>query len=31
MVCESCARILYYNPPIPVEDVGTELAADERI
>jgi uncharacterized protein len=31
MVCESCARILYYNPPIPVEDVGTELAADERL
>lgn len=26
MVCESCGRIMYYNPPIPVEDVGTEAA-----
>jgi predicted nucleic acid-binding Zn-ribbon protein len=24
MVCESCGRIIYYNPPIPVEDVGRE-------
>jgi len=24
MVCESCGRILYYNPPIPVEDLGGE-------
>src|SRR5581483_1131316 len=22
MLCESCGRILYYNPPIPVEDLG---------
>jgi predicted nucleic acid-binding Zn-ribbon protein len=26
MVCESCGRIMYYNPPIPVEDVGSEAA-----
>jgi len=26
MVCESCGRIMYYNPPIPVEDVGSETA-----
>jgi uncharacterized protein len=28
IVCESCGRILYYNPPIPVEDLGkgTEAA-----
>jgi uncharacterized protein len=24
MVCESCGRIMYHNPPIPVEDVGNE-------
>jgi predicted nucleic acid-binding Zn-ribbon protein len=24
MVCESCGRILFYNPPIPVEDLGSE-------
>jgi len=23
MLCESCGRILFYNPPIPVEDVGS--------
>ncbi|MGP8244760.1 MAG: zinc ribbon domain-containing protein [Bryobacteraceae bacterium] len=22
MVCESCQRILYYNPPVPVEDLA---------
>jgi predicted nucleic acid-binding Zn-ribbon protein len=22
MVCESCLRILYYNPPVPVEDLA---------
>jgi predicted nucleic acid-binding Zn-ribbon protein len=27
MVCESCGRILYYNPPIPVEDLGGGEAA----
>lgn len=26
MLCESCGRILYYNPPIPVEDLGSEAA-----
>jgi len=30
MVCESCGRILYYNPPIPVEDLaGTVDVATE--
>jgi len=24
LVCESCGRILYYNPPVPVEDLGSE-------
>jgi predicted nucleic acid-binding Zn-ribbon protein len=27
MVCESCGRILYYNPPIPVEDLGGDTEA----
>jgi hypothetical protein len=28
MSCESCTRILYYNPPVPVEDpAGDEAAA----
>jgi predicted nucleic acid-binding Zn-ribbon protein len=26
MLCESCGRILYYNPPVPVEDLGSEAA-----
>jgi predicted nucleic acid-binding Zn-ribbon protein len=26
MHCESCGRILYYNPPVPVEDLGSEAA-----
>jgi len=26
MACESCHRILYYNPPIPVEDAAGETA-----
>ena len=26
MACESCTRILYYNPPISVEDVAGETA-----
>jgi predicted nucleic acid-binding Zn-ribbon protein len=26
MSCESCGRILYYNPPVGVEDVGSEPA-----
>jgi hypothetical protein len=26
MSCESCGRILYYNPPVAVEDVGSEPA-----
>jgi uncharacterized protein len=26
MVCESCGRIMYYNPPIHVEYVGSEAA-----
>ena len=25
--CESCTRILYYNPPVPVEDPAGETAA----
>lgn len=25
--CESCTRILYYNPPVPVEDPAGEAAA----
>ncbi len=24
MTCESCGRILYYNPPVPVEDLAGE-------
>jgi hypothetical protein len=27
MYCESCARILYYNPPVAVEDLTGESAA----
>jgi predicted nucleic acid-binding Zn-ribbon protein len=27
MSCESCTRILYYNPPVSVEDVAGETAA----
>lgn len=27
MTCESCGRILYYNPPTPVEDLTGEPAA----
>lgn len=30
MVCESCARILYYNPPIAVEDEGLSAISDQR-
>jgi uncharacterized protein len=32
MHCESCARILYYNPPVAVEELTTEikLTAEER-
>jgi predicted nucleic acid-binding Zn-ribbon protein len=36
MSCESCLRILYYNPPVKEEDINNEpaprtvLAADER-
>ena len=26
MHCESCGRILYYNPPVPMEDLGSEAA-----
>jgi uncharacterized protein len=26
MVCESCGRMLYYNPPVAVEDLGSEAA-----
>ena len=26
LLCESCGRILYYNPPVPVEDLGSEAA-----
>lgn len=29
MACESCNRILYYNPPVPVEDLGETAAARE--
>jgi len=25
MACESCSRILYYNPPVSVEDLGTTV------
>jgi uncharacterized protein len=27
LTCENCQRILYYNPPIPVEDLAGEQAA----
>jgi predicted nucleic acid-binding Zn-ribbon protein len=27
MYCESCARILYYNPPVAIEDLTGESAA----
>jgi predicted nucleic acid-binding Zn-ribbon protein len=27
MSCESCTRILYYNPPVSIEDVAGETAA----
>ena len=30
MACESCGRILYYNPPVPVEDVTGEPAPAAR-
>ena len=30
MACESCGRILYYNPPAPVEDVTGEPAPAAR-
>jgi hypothetical protein len=31
MVCESCLRILYYNPPVPVEDLaGDATPAAQR-
>jgi predicted nucleic acid-binding Zn-ribbon protein len=26
MACESCSRILYYNPPVSVEDTAGETA-----
>jgi hypothetical protein len=26
MVCESCQRILFYNPPVPVEDLDGAAA-----
>jgi predicted nucleic acid-binding Zn-ribbon protein len=26
MACESCQRILYYNPPVSVEDLAAEAA-----
>jgi hypothetical protein len=26
MACESCQRILYYNPPVSVEDLAGEAA-----
>jgi hypothetical protein len=26
MYCESCARILYYNPPVALEDLTGEPA-----
>ena len=28
MACESCTRILYYNPPVPVEDLGRSIPSD---
>jgi predicted nucleic acid-binding Zn-ribbon protein len=27
MACEACLRILYYNPPQAVEDLGTQAGA----
>ena len=27
MSCESCLRMLYYNPPVAVEDVGMPAPA----
>jgi uncharacterized protein len=27
MSCESCLRMLYYNPPVPVEDLGADAPA----
>ncbi len=30
LVCESCARILYYNPPVAVEDLTGEAAPAGR-
>jgi predicted nucleic acid-binding Zn-ribbon protein len=27
MACESCTRILYYNPPVSIEDIADETAA----
>jgi predicted nucleic acid-binding Zn-ribbon protein len=28
MSCESCLRMLYYNPPVTVEDLGIPAAGD---
>lgn len=28
MACESCTRILYYNPPVSVEDLGGSIPSD---
>ena len=28
MACESCNRILYYNPPVSVEDLGRSIPSD---
>ncbi|MGH9721020.1 MAG: zinc ribbon domain-containing protein [Bryobacteraceae bacterium] len=30
MCCESCTRILYYNPPVAVEDLTGQSAAAHR-
>jgi hypothetical protein len=30
MACESCGRILYYNPPVVVEEAGETPAAVEK-
>jgi len=27
MACESCTRILYYNPAVPIEDLAGESAS----
>jgi len=30
LVCESCGRITYYNPPVPAEDFSGEIAPAQQ-